>query len=88
MVLSPLAVLFIGVSVGGVFGAWFVNRKATDVALKGFGAIETGVGVVDAGVGRVDDLIAANPDGSRPGRRDYRYRRAQRRRRTARCSTR
>jgi hypothetical protein len=53
-----LAVLFIGVSVGGVFGAWFVNRKATDVALKGFAVIETGVGVVDAGVGRVNDLIA------------------------------
>jgi ElaB/YqjD/DUF883 family membrane-anchored ribosome-binding protein len=53
-----LAVLFIGLSLGGVFGAWFVNRKATDVALKGFGVIETGVGVVDAGVGRVDDLIA------------------------------
>jgi septal ring factor EnvC (AmiA/AmiB activator) len=53
-----LAVLFIGLSLCGVFGAWFVDRKATDVALKGFGAIETGVGVVDAGVGPVDDLIA------------------------------
>jgi hypothetical protein len=53
-----LAVLFIGLSLCGVFGAWFVNRKATDVALKGFGVIEIGVGVVDAGVGRADDLIA------------------------------
>jgi hypothetical protein len=53
-----LAVLFIGLSLCGVFGAWFVNRKATDVALKGFGVIEIGVGVVDAGVGRVNDLIA------------------------------
>src|SRR4029077_10424664 len=53
-----IAVLFIGLSLVGICGAWFVNRKATDVALKGFGVIETGVGVVDAGVGRVDDLIA------------------------------
>lgn len=53
-----LAVLFIGLSLFGIFGAWFVDRKATDVALKGFGLIEVGIGVVDAGVGRVDDLIA------------------------------
>ena len=53
-----LAVLFIGLSLLGIFGAWFVDRKATDVALKGFGLIEVGIGVVDAGVGRVDDLIA------------------------------
>jgi hypothetical protein len=55
-----LAVLFIGLSLFGIFGAWFVDRKATDVALKGFGLIEAGVGVVDAGVGRVDDLIATS----------------------------
>lgn len=53
-----LAVLFIGLSLFGIFGAWFVDRKATDAALKGFGLIEVGIGVVDAGVGRVDDLIA------------------------------
>ncbi len=55
-----LAVLFIGLSLFGIFGAWFVDRKATDVALKGFGLIEIGVGVVDAGVGRVNDLIATS----------------------------
>jgi len=55
-----LAVLFIGLSLVGIFGAWFVDRKATDVALKGFGLIEVGIGVVDAGVGRVDELIAAS----------------------------
>ncbi len=55
-----LAVLFIAVSVVGIFGAWYVNRKATDVALKGFGVIEMGVGVVDAGVGRVHELIATS----------------------------
>jgi hypothetical protein len=55
-----LAVLFIGLSLFGIFGAWFVDRRATDVALKGFGFIETGVGVVDAGVGRVNDVIATS----------------------------
>ena len=55
-----LAVLFIGLSLVGIFGAWFVDRKATDVALKGFGLIETGVQVVDAGVGRVNELIATS----------------------------
>src|SRR6476660_5091047 len=55
-----IAVLFIGISLFGIFGAWFVDRKATDVALKGFGLIETGVQVVDAGVGRVNELVAAS----------------------------
>jgi hypothetical protein len=55
-----LAVLFIGLSLLGIFGAWFVDGKATDVALKGFGLIEVGIGVVDAGVNRVDDLIATS----------------------------
>jgi hypothetical protein len=55
-----IAVLFIVLSLFGIFGAWFVDRKATDVALKGFGLIETGVQVVDAGVGRVNDLIATS----------------------------
>jgi len=53
-----IAVLFIGLSLFGIFGAWFVDRKATDVALKAFGLIETGVQVVDAGVGRVNELVA------------------------------
>jgi hypothetical protein len=55
-----IAALFVGLSLFGILGAWFVDRKATDFALKGFGLIETGVGVVDAGVGRVDELIATS----------------------------
>jgi hypothetical protein len=55
-----LAVLFIGASLCGIFGAWFVSRKASDVTLKGFGIIATGVGVVDAGVGRVGELVATS----------------------------
>jgi hypothetical protein len=55
-----IALLFVGLSLFGIFGAWFVDRKATDVALKGFGLIETGVQVVDAGVGRVNELVATS----------------------------
>jgi phage shock protein A len=55
-----LAALFIGLSFIAILGAWFVSRKASDVALKGFGVIEIGVGVVDAGVERVDTLIATS----------------------------
>ena len=55
-----LAGLFILLSFGGVLGAWFVSRKASDVALKMFGVIEIGIGVVDAGVARVDELIATS----------------------------
>ncbi len=55
-----MAVLFIGLSLFGIFGVWFVDRTATDVVRKGYGLVETGVGVVDAGVGRVHDLVAAS----------------------------
>src|SRR6188472_323753 len=55
-----VAVLFIGLSFVSIFGAWFVDRKATDVALKGFALIDTGVQVVDAGVSRVNELIATS----------------------------
>lgn len=55
-----LAVLFIGLSLSGIFGAWFVDRKAANIALKAFGLIEAGVGVVDAGVARVNELIATS----------------------------
>jgi hypothetical protein len=55
-----LAVMFIGLSLFGVFGVWLVHRRATDVALNGFSVIETGIGVVNAGVGKVDELIATS----------------------------
>ena len=55
-----LAVLFIGLSLFGIVGAWFVQRKITDVTLNGFRVIETGVDVASAGVGRVDALIATS----------------------------
>ena len=55
-----VAVLFIGLSLFGIFGVWWFDHRATEVALKGFGLVETAVGVVDAGVARVDDLIATS----------------------------
>ena len=55
-----IAVLFIGLSLVGIFGAWFVDRKATDITLKGFGLIEAGVQVVDGGVARVNELVATS----------------------------
>src|SRR5204862_7334455 len=55
---NTVAGLFIALSLFGMFGVWLVDRMATDVALKGFGLVETSVGVVDAGVARADDLIS------------------------------
>jgi hypothetical protein len=52
-----LAVLFIGLSLFGIWGVWFVDRRATDAALKVFGFIEIGVGVIDTGVARAKELI-------------------------------
>jgi len=55
-----VAVLFIGLSLFGILGVWWLDRRATEAALKGFGLVETAAGVVDAGVARVDDLIATS----------------------------
>ena len=55
-----LAAVIIGLGIFGIWGVWIFERGATEVALKSFGLIETGVGVVDAGVRRVNDLIATS----------------------------
>jgi hypothetical protein len=55
---TALAALFVLLCLGGIFGGWLINRKASEVVLKMFGVIEIGVGAVDAGVGRMDELIA------------------------------
>jgi hypothetical protein len=52
-----VAVLFIVLCIGGIIGAWWVNSVASNVTLKVFSVVETGVGVVDVGVGRVDTLV-------------------------------
>ena len=59
-VASTVAVLFIALSVIGIVGVWLVDRRATEIALKGFGIVESGVGVINAGVARVDGLIATS----------------------------
>jgi hypothetical protein len=57
---TVVAALFIALSLLGVAGVWWIDRRATEVALKGFGLVETAVGVVDAGVARVDGLITTS----------------------------
>jgi hypothetical protein len=59
-VASTVAVLFIALSLFGIVGVWLVDRRATEIALKGFGLIETAVGVINAGVARMDGLIATS----------------------------
>src|SRR4029450_13358930 len=55
-----VAGLFIGLSLFGIFGVWLIDRKATEIALKGCGLVATAAGVVDAGVPRVAALIATS----------------------------
>jgi len=38
---TTVAGLFIGLSLIGIFGVWLIDRKATEIALKGFGLVET-----------------------------------------------
>jgi hypothetical protein len=57
IIVFVIAALFILLSVGGIVGAWWINSVASNVTLKAFSVIETGVGVVDSGIGRVDSLI-------------------------------
>lgn len=45
-----VAVLFILLSIAGLGGVWHVNRAATDVTLKVFAVVESGVSVADSGV--------------------------------------
>jgi hypothetical protein len=55
-----IAVLFLGLSLFGILGVWWLDHRAVEMTRKGFGVAETAVGVMDAGVGRVDDLIATS----------------------------
>ena len=55
-----VAVLFIGLSLFGILGVWWLDRRATEAALKVFGLVETAAGVADAGAARVDHLIATS----------------------------
>lgn len=55
-----VAVLFIALSLFGMVVVWLVDRRASEIALKGFGLVETAVGVISAGVSRLDGLIATS----------------------------
>ena len=59
-VATTVAGLFIALSLVGIAGVWWVDRRASEIALKGFGLVETAVGVIDAGVARLDGLIATS----------------------------
>ena len=59
-VASTVAALFIALSLFGIVGVWLVERKATEIALKGFSLVEAAVGVINAGVARMDGLIATS----------------------------
>ena len=47
-----MAALFILIGIAGIGGTWYVNRVATNVTLKLFSVVETGVSVADTGVGQ------------------------------------
>jgi hypothetical protein len=59
-VASAVAVLFVVLSLLGIAGVWWIDRRATEVALKAFGLVEAASGVVNAGVARVDGLITTS----------------------------
>ena len=59
-VASTVAVLFIALSLLGIVGVWLVERRTTEIALKGFSLVESAVGVINAGVARMDGLIATS----------------------------
>jgi prefoldin subunit 5 len=52
-----IAALFILLSVAGIAGAWWASSVASNVTLKAFSVVETGVTIVDTGVSRVDTLL-------------------------------
>src|SRR5262245_22904015 len=52
--------LLLGVSLLGMIGTWVVERRTVDIALKGFGLVETAAGAADAGVARMDNLISVS----------------------------
>ena len=52
--------LFIALSILGIVSVWMVERRAADIALKGFGFVDAAVAVVDAGVTRVNDHISTS----------------------------
>jgi uncharacterized phage infection (PIP) family protein YhgE len=52
-----VAILVIVLSASGIYGTWWLHSTLTDVTLRVFSAINTGVAVVDNGVGLVGGLV-------------------------------
>ncbi len=52
-----VAVLVILLSLSGMVGAWWANSVASNITLKVFSVVQSGVAVVDTAVGRVDTLV-------------------------------
>ena len=57
LLLVVIAVLVIVVSAAGIYGTWWLHNTVTDVTLRVFSAINTGVAVVDNGVGLAGGLV-------------------------------
>ena len=56
--LIVIAALFIVISAAGIVGVWHVNRVATDVTLKVFSVVETGVSIGSSGVNQALTKVA------------------------------
>jgi hypothetical protein len=52
-----VALLVIVLSLGGIFGVWWLSSTVSDATLKVFSVVKTGTEIVDTAVGRVDTLI-------------------------------
>jgi len=59
-VVSIVAVTVIAVNLFGIVAVWFIERRATDVALKGFGLVEAAAAAINAGVARVDGFVTTS----------------------------
>jgi chromosome segregation ATPase len=57
LLILVVAVLVILLSLSGIVGAWWVNSVASDITLKVFSVVQSGVEVVDTAAGRADSLI-------------------------------
>jgi hypothetical protein len=56
-VASAVAVQCIALSLYGIVGVWLVDRRASEIALKGY-LVETAFGVINAGVARAWTLYS------------------------------
>ena len=65
-----IAVLAIVLSAAGIYGAWYANRTLTDVTLKVFTVVDTGVAIAQTGVDARRLAGSRWPDRGPAGRAD------------------